>query len=63
MNDPFGGILPGTGYTNTSKANVEYKMKVAEDRDNRLNTEEKAEYDRTLAELEFGNGFFRRAHP
>lgn len=57
------GPTPTPGYENTSAANVEYKLRVAVERDNRLNSEEKAEYDRTLAELEFGFGFFRRAHP
>ena len=52
-----------TGYDNVSDVNRKYRWNVALDRDNRLNKEERAEYDRTLVELEYGPGFFRRAHP
>lgn len=51
------------GYDNPSPDNVAWRLKVAIDRDNRLTDEEKRVYDRTAAELEFGPGFWRRAHP
>lgn len=41
----------------------DYELRTAIERDNRLNTEEKRVYHDTLIELEFGEGFFRRAHP
>lgn len=59
------GFAPpmSTWYDNASAQNVAYRLNVAIDRDSRLNNEEREEYDRTLAEMEFGPGFFRRAHP
>lgn len=50
-------------YENSSARNVAFLLKLALDRDDRFNTEERAEYNRTLVELEFGAGFFQRAHP
>jgi len=57
------GPVPSTGYDNPSPANREYRARVAFDRDERLNWEERRVYDEALIELEFGPGFFRRAHP
>lgn len=66
MSFPMGGFLaapPSTGYDNQSPENVAYRLKVALDRDDRLNGEEKRVYEDTQCELEFGPGFLRRAHP
>lgn len=63
MSYAFGGMIPSTGYDNPAPENVAYRLKVALDRDNRLNTDEKRIYDDGLVEHEFGSGFFRRAHP
>jgi hypothetical protein len=62
------GFLPTTdpehwGYNNTSATNVLRLTRIALDRENRLNTEESKQYMRTATELEFGAGFFERAHP
>jgi len=57
------GAIPSSGYDNKSPENVAYRLKVAIDRDNRLNGEERRIYDDTVCELEFGPGFLRRAHP
>lgn len=59
----FGGMVPSTGYDNPQPTNRALKLKVALDRDDRLNNEERRVYEDTLVELEFGAGFFRRAHP
>lgn len=58
----FGTPL-STGYDNPSVQNQAYRLSVALDRDSRLNAEERQQYLRTEAELEFGFGFFERAHP
>jgi hypothetical protein len=55
--------IPPTGYDNNSPSNVTYRLRVALDRDDRLNTEEQRVYDDTQIELEYGSDFFRRAHP
>lgn len=52
-----------TWYDNKSDHNRAYRLNIAIDRDARFNYEEQIEYDRTLAELQFGSGFFLRAHP
>lgn len=57
------GPPPQSVYPNRSERSRAYHLKVAVDRDNRLNTEEQAEYNRTMVELEYGIGFFQRAHP
>lgn len=46
-----------------SLSEILYRERVALDRENRLNKEETRVYNDTLTELEFGFGFFRRAHP
>ena len=60
---PFGGAIPSTGYDNLDPANVAYKLKIALDRDDRLNNEEKRAYEDTALLLEYGPNFLRRAHP
>lgn len=55
--------IPSTGYDNDSPSNVAYRLRVALDRDDRLNFEERQIYTDTASELEFGPGFLRRAHP
>ena len=57
------GAIPSTDYDNNSPANVAYRLRVAIDRDDRLNAEERRVYTDTACELEFGPGFLRRAHP
>lgn len=52
-----------TGYDNSSPKNVAHLLSLAIDRDNRLNTEEVREYQRTQIALEFGSDFLLRAHP
>ena len=42
---------------------LQMAIQVAQDRDNRLNKEEARVYNDTLIELEYGFGFFQRAHP
>jgi hypothetical protein len=59
----YGGAIPSTGYDNGSDANREFRARIALERDERLNTEERKVYDDALIELEFGKGFFLRAHP
>lgn len=57
------GPAVGTGYANSSPANVEYRLKLALDREDRLNAEEHKVYEQTSIELEFGKTFYLRAHP
>lgn len=60
---PFGGNVPSTGYDNPAPSNVAYRTRVALDREDRLNNEEKRVYEDTILMLEYGPNFFRRAHP
>jgi hypothetical protein len=57
------GRALSVGYDNPSTLNREYRLNVAIDRDSRFNAEEREQYLYTEAELEFGSGFFERAHP
>lgn len=59
----YGGSIPSTGYDNPSPENRAYRLKVAMDREERLNNEEKRVYEDTVLILEYGPNFFRRAHP
>lgn len=63
MNWPLGGGVPFNGYENSQPTNVAYRLRIALDRENRLNNEELRAYEDTLIELEFGASFFQRAHP
>lgn len=46
-----------------SPSEMMYRERVALERENRLNKEELRVYEDTKVELEFGDGFFQRAHP
>lgn len=50
-------------YDNPSSEVIKHTMRLAAERDSRLNSEEKQVYDYTRIELEFGPGFLLRAHP
>src|SRR3954471_9332071 len=53
----------GITYTNPSALHMSHVYQLAIARDSHLNPEERIEYDRVSAKLEYGDGFFRRAHP
>ena len=61
----YGGSTapPSTGYDNPSPENQAYRLRVALDRDDRLNRDEAlAKYDVEM-EIEFGPRWWLRAHP
>lgn len=63
----YGFIAPSAGplytYDNPSSEVVKHTMRLAAERDGRLNAEETRIYNDTNIELEFGSGFLLRAHP
>lgn len=64
----FGGTAPmtpapSTGYDNPSPDNVAYRLRVALDRDDRLNHEEERARKDVEMEREFGPKWWLRAHP
>lgn len=64
----FGGTAsanpaPSTGYDNPSAENQAYRLRVALDRDDRLNSEELMAKRDAEMEYEFGPRWWTRAHP
>jgi hypothetical protein len=51
------------GYEDDSESTRKYRYERAVERDNALNFEERRMYEDTATELEYGEGFLRRAHP
>lgn len=54
---------PSTGYDNPSPENMAYRLRIALDRDDRLNHEEAEAKHEAEMEYEFGPRWFARAHP
>lgn len=64
----FGGTppldpVPSTGYDNSDPHNVAYRLRIALDRDDRLNYEETQAKEDVEMEREFGPKWWLRAHP
>lgn len=66
----YGGLFrvaasppPSSGYDNPDPTNVAYRLRVALDRDERLNPEEAAAKHDVEMEIEFGPRWWLRAHP